>query len=191
VNTVSERTVLGRGSSVREAAAVEPDYLAEALDSGLTFVKDANEGGWTTDNGAWCQRDGDCAKGTAPTDGAHWIQATVTGSGTIKFWWKVSSQSGYDYLEFYIDGVRQSNPISGEVAWEDRSYPVSGGDSHSLKWRYVKDGSINEGDDCGWVDWVQWTGSVAEPATDAWSTLDYVEACPEGKLGTHPILFGT
>jgi YD repeat-containing protein len=110
----------------------------------------------------------------APTDGAHWIQATVTGSGTIKFWWKVSSQSGCDYLEFYIDNVLQSGRISGEVAWQEKSYPVSGGGSHTLKWRYVKDAGGSEGYDCGWVDWVQWNGTMTEPATDAWSTLNYV-----------------
>jgi hypothetical protein len=78
-----------------------------------------------------------------------------------------------------IDGVLQSGRISGEVAWQEKSYPVSGSGSHSLKWRYVKDGSGSEGYDCGWVDWVQWNGTMTEPATDAWATLDYVEACPE------------
>jgi RHS repeat-associated protein len=69
-----------------------------------------------------------------------------------------------------IDGVLQSGRISGEVAWQEKSYPVSGSGSHSLKWRYVKDGSINEGDDCGWVDWVQWNGSVTEPDPSSWVT---------------------
>jgi RHS repeat-associated protein len=40
-------------------------------------------------------------------------------------------------------------------------------------------GRNTTGDDCGWVDWVQWEGSVAEPDPNAWATLDYVEACPE------------
>jgi len=100
----------------------------------------------------------------------------IDSSETIKFYWKVSSEQEADYLEFYIDGTRQDR-ISGEVGWpaaptrplsffrrkqgggggQQRSYTVSSG-IHILKWRYVKDGSGQSGDDCGWVDFVQWTG---------------------------------
>ena len=27
-----------------------------------------------------------------------------------------------------------------------------------MQWCYVKNGSVSQGDDCGWVDFVQWTG---------------------------------
>ncbi|MCP4149017.1 MAG: S8 family serine peptidase, partial [bacterium] len=37
------------------------------------------------------------------------IETTITGPGTISFYWKVSSESGYDYLRFYIDGIEQSS----------------------------------------------------------------------------------
>src|SRR6185369_15186076 len=30
-----------------------------------------------------------------------WLEATVTGPGVLSFWWKVSSEQGYDWLEFY------------------------------------------------------------------------------------------
>lgn len=33
-----------------------------------------------------------------------WIATEVTGPGTLTFWWKVSSESGYDWLRFYLDG---------------------------------------------------------------------------------------
>jgi hypothetical protein len=32
------------------------------------------------------------------------------GPGIIRFYWKVSSQLGGDYLEFFIDSVRQRVP---------------------------------------------------------------------------------
>jgi RHS repeat-associated protein len=69
-----------------------------------------------------------------------------------------------------IDGVRQSDPISGEVAWQEKSYTVSGAGPHTLKWCYTKDGSGSEGHDCGYVDWVQWTGTMTEPDPNAWIT---------------------
>jgi len=37
------------------------------------------------------------------------------GPGVIRFYWKVSSQLG-DYVEFFIDGVRQAR-ISGSTDW--------------------------------------------------------------------------
>ncbi|MCP4158297.1 MAG: DUF4397 domain-containing protein, partial [bacterium] len=69
---------------------------------------------------------------------------------SISFYWKVSSESRYDYLEFYIDGVRQ-NRMSGTKSWRQRSYTVDSG-SHTIKWVYDKDSSVSSGSDCGWVD---------------------------------------
>jgi hypothetical protein len=79
-----------------------------------------------------------------------WMQTTVSGSGNLSFYWKVSSENGYDLLEFYIDGSLQ-NSISGSVDWQKIEYQLSPG-SHELKWRYVKDWSVTERDDAGWVD---------------------------------------
>jgi len=78
------------------------------------------------------------------------------------FWWKVSSEENYDFLQFYIDGELQ-HQISGEVDWQEKSYIVSGQGSHTLKWRYYKDFCEDEGEDCGWVDYVQWTGTPPPP----------------------------
>ena len=70
--------------------------------------------------------------------------------GTINFYKKVSSESGYDKLHFYIDDV-DKGPWSGEIAWGQMSYAVTAG-THTLKWSYTKDGSVNNGSDCAWVD---------------------------------------
>jgi len=103
-----------------------------------------------------------------------YLETQVQGSGTITFWWKVSSQSG-DELEFWV-GTTRLDHISGTETedWQQRTFTVSGTGPHTLKWRYVKDGGTSTGEDCGWVDWVQWHGPVQVPAADAWSTLNYV-----------------
>ena len=84
-----------------------------------------------------------------------WMQTTVVGPGTLSFWWRVSSESNWDWLEFYINGVRQ-NRIAGNVSWQQKTYSLSTG-TNVLQWRYVKDTSVNSGSDCGWVDKVVWT----------------------------------
>jgi RHS repeat-associated protein len=98
-----------------------------------------------------------------------WMQIGVEGPGTVKFQWKVSSESGYDYLEFWVDDI-QRDAISGSTNWAEKTFTVTGTGQHWLKWRYSKDGSESSGDDCGWLDGVQWAGS--DP-WDNWTTLLY------------------
>ncbi len=72
---------------------------------------------------------------------------------TLSFWWAVSSEPGYDYLEFYIDGVFVDR-ISGGFTWQKKSYALAAG-THTLYWRYIKDSSVNVGADAGYVDYVR------------------------------------
>jgi uncharacterized delta-60 repeat protein len=84
-----------------------------------------------------------------------WLETTVSGPGTLSFWWKVSSESGYDYLEFYLDGVLQSGRISGTADWQQGTCSIAAG-THTLRWRYSKDGSVSAGSDAGWLDEVSY-----------------------------------
>ncbi len=94
-----------------------------------------------------------------------WMQTTVTnGPGTLSFWWKVSCESGYDFLEFYLDSVLQSGRISGEIDWQQRSFTLGSG-THTLRWRYAKDISLSAGQDHGWVDQVSFVAEVIAQAT--------------------------
>jgi hypothetical protein len=80
------------------------------------------------------------------------ISINVTTDDQISFYRKVSSESNYDYLRFYIDGV-QIDEWSGEVDWEEVSFPITAGE-HTFTWSYEKDYSVSNGDDCAWVDYI-------------------------------------
>jgi len=71
----------------------------------------------------------------------------------ISFYYKVSSESGFDFLEFYINGIFQ-NKWSGEIGWlkYQKTYAASG--VVELKWRYMKDNMLSSGLDCAWIDQV-------------------------------------
>jgi PKD repeat protein len=71
---------------------------------------------------------------------------------SLSFWCRVSSESGYDYMKFYIDDIEVSS-WSGEVAWERSSYLLTQG-LHSLKWMYEKDDGFSSGEDCVWIDYI-------------------------------------
>jgi hypothetical protein len=124
--------------------------LGEALDApGLTW----SSGG----SGLWFGQttnthDGiDAAQsGTITDDQESWLETTLTGPTTLTFWWKVSSESGYDFLRFYTNNVEQFT-ITGEIGWEQRTVNIPAG-TRTLRWRYTKDGSLSGGLDRGWVD---------------------------------------
>ncbi len=82
------------------------------------------------------------------------IYTTVTGPGTLYFWWKVSSEANWDFLRFYINETEQTN-ISGLSNWQNLSFSLPSGE-HTLKWQYTKDGSVKGGSDAGWLDQVVW-----------------------------------
>jgi hypothetical protein len=107
----------------------------------------------------------DAARSGTITGGQDcWMQTTITGPGTLCYWWKVSSESGYDFLEFYLDGVLQRGRISGEVNWQQVSINLPDG-SHSVKWRYKKDWATSSGQDAGWVDEVSFLPDNPSPVT--------------------------
>ena len=78
------------------------------------------------------------------------LPMTVSETGTISFWKKVSSESSYDFLRFYIDGVLQGS-WSGSVNWSVVSFAVTPG-PQIFSWTYYKDGSVSTGSDCAWID---------------------------------------
>lgn len=89
------------------------------------------------------------------------LELNLTSAGTVAFFRKVSSESGYDYLKFYIDNVLQGQ-WSGTVAWSEVSYSVTAG-LHTFKWIYSKDGNTVSGSDCAWVDKILFPPYAAIP----------------------------
>jgi len=79
--------------------------------------------------------------------------STTTEAGEFSFYHLVSSEVGYDFLTFYIDGNEQDTWSGTGNTWTEASYNISAG-SHTFKWEYSKDGSVGEGDDCAWVDYI-------------------------------------
>jgi len=78
------------------------------------------------------------------------ITLDVRSEGEISFYRKVSSESGYDKLYFFIDGVEQGE-WSGEVSWGEEHYTLTTG-QHELAWIYEKDVYVSSGSDCAWLD---------------------------------------
>ena len=94
-----------------------------------------------------------CAKSAAISDyesSVLYIDLDVAVAGELSFFFKVSSESGYDKLHFKIDNEEKSS-WSGEIDWTRTSYMLTPG-SHRLEWSYTKDVTMSSGSDCAWID---------------------------------------
>ena len=92
----------------------------------------------------------------------------------ISFYVKTSTETGYDFLNFYVDDDRYGR-WAGETGWTYVSYVIPQG-THRLKWSYEKDGGAVGGQDCVWVD------NIVLPPTEV--VLDVNEDGPSTGSGT-------
>jgi carboxypeptidase T len=106
------------------------------------------------------------------------ITLTFSSGGVISFYRKVSSEAGYDYLRFYIDGVQQGS-WAGEIAWSEVFYPVTAG-THTMKWSYIKDEAVVSGSDCAWVDFINFPPIIPppDPADISINPLSFTQSLP-------------
>ena len=88
------------------------------------------------------------------------LNITIASSQTLTFFLRISSESGWDFLRFYINGTLQ-NSWSGTTAWTQVSYNLTAG-TYTFRWRYEKDSSASSGEDKVYIDDVR-IGQIATP----------------------------
>ena len=131
--------------------------IIESFETGDFSAYDWEFGGsanWTIEStgaydGTYCVKSGDI---TDSQQSVLKVQLEVLADGEISFYTKVSSESNYDKLFFFIDNAEKGN-WSGEEGWTMSSFPITKG-THTIEWRYSKDYSYDEGEDCAWVDMI-------------------------------------
>jgi len=126
-----------------ETGSLDPAMWVNSPSSPWTF--DTNE----PYEGTYCVKSGTISHSQ---ETALNLTYTVGDTDSIAFYCKVSSESGYDKLYFYIDNVEKDN-WSGSVAWTRAQYAVTAG-LHTFTWKYKKDNSVSSGSDCCWIDFV-------------------------------------
>jgi hypothetical protein len=154
--TVSSNAVL---------TVLPPITLGDAVDaSNLTWLT-VGEASWKGQGGVTHDGVDAAGSGVISHDQQSSLRTTVTGPGTVTYWWKVSSEFNYDYAYFYVDGIERAR-ISGEVNWQERTFSVPEGD-RMLEWVYRKDPNVNGGLDKAWVDQVSFSVSNPPPVIAA------------------------
>ena len=118
------------------------------------------------------------------------VTMDVIGYDDISFYYKVSSEAGSDFLNFYID----NNLIafwSGEQPWEFFTCQVKPG-YHTFKWAFKKDNQISQGLDGGWIDYIVFPSCNLNGTLKALANAIPDEFCGggESQLGAY-VLGGT
>jgi len=154
-------TPSGKGVEGSTSHSIGTMSLGEAVDNTQLSWSTGGNANWFGEVNTYYYDHDAAQSGDIGNSQNTWIKTTVDGPGTIKFYWKVSSEQNYDYLRFYIDGSQKAK-ISGNVGWQQKTYSVGSG-SHELMWKYTKDVSVSSGDDCGWIDKVEWIPEQNQP----------------------------
>jgi hypothetical protein len=156
--------------------------LCDALDNcNLTFVT-GGAASWFGQTQV--SQDGvDAAQsGVITHEQESFLTTTVNGSGTLSFFWKVSSEPDFDFLELRIDGALDRR-VSGEIDWVRVELNLPG-PTHTVQWRYIKDESENTGLDRAWVDQVGFVANQTAPTvtTEAVTAIGTTTATAGGNV---------
>jgi hypothetical protein len=147
-------------SSVKTATYESDWTIGDAVGAPHLLFTTGGDAEWFIQPQVKYDGEGAAQSGAITHNQQSWLKTVVTGPGTISFWWKVASESGYDKLSFHVGGAKAAE-ISGLVDWQQQSIFVPEG-SHELKWTYAKDGSITHHADAGWLDAVVWADESTE-----------------------------
>lgn len=123
--------------------------LGDALDNSALTWSTSGEQGWFGQGNIFNSNGSAAQSGAINDNGISSVTTIVTGPKKISFIWKVLSEEGYDFLRFYIDGVKQAE-ISGDIV-EVKEFYIKEGE-HTLTWSYEKDESFYFSYDAGWID---------------------------------------
>jgi PKD repeat protein len=161
------------GYAVEHEYAVTIGLIVEDWETGNMSQFDWQTGGnsnWavSTQNpyeGTYCIK-----SGSLGDNQSNWLSLTydVLTADSVSFWYKVSSESSYDFLRFYIDNTELA-AWSGEAGWARIAFAVTTG-SHTFKWEYDKDYSVAGGSDCSWVDFIVFPAAVFDASFTASAT---------------------
>lgn len=76
------------------------------------------------------------------------LHTTFAGGGSFDF--RTDSETGWDFLEFHINGERIER-WSGSLGWQTFQFNVAAG-THLFEWRFVRDPTFGEGQNAVWID---------------------------------------
>ena len=115
----------------------------------------------------YCLKSGNA--GVASSTSSIQVSVDISRDGLMSFFIKPSTENNWDYGYFYIDGT-QKGSYCGAGNWSEKEFAITTG-THTFKWAYTKDGSVNSNDDCIYLDNISFIHDPA-PAETGWIGYD-------------------
>lgn len=143
--------------TVVDSAVIDAPISAALNVSGgsLVFSNDAGHP-WTVDSETFAGRTvaKSAINGMANTSTAIRLNAGMLHAGDrLSFDWLASSEGGtWDYASFIVNGTVAATIGGTDNDWENFVYTVAADGEYVFEWKYQKDGSRDQGDDCVYVD---------------------------------------
>ena len=131
-----------------------PRPVTDGFESGdlsaLAWTTSGNQP-WVVQNsivssGAYAARSGAIASGQS----SILLLTNITATGVGSFDYKVSSETNFDSLQFYLNGDLLQT-WSGEAGWATYQFALQSG-TNTFEWRYVKDPVTSAGLDAAFID---------------------------------------
>jgi hypothetical protein len=88
------------------------------------------------------------------------LQASFAAAGTVSFFHREETAAGWDFLQFYRNGVVQQT-WSGVNAAAQYNAPVPAG-NHTFVWRFERAGFVDAGQNAVWIDDITLEGGVPQ-----------------------------
>jgi uncharacterized repeat protein (TIGR02543 family) len=170
--------------------------LAEAVDAAALSFTTGGYADWSVDaaNG---YTNGVSAKSGAICDGQEsWVEATVSGAGTLVFRWNVMGgvhrNNPFAYAKVEVDGVQQAQEHMTE-GWKEQMVVLEGAGSHLIRWTYLRTSDRAAEGDCAWIDAVTWTpsGAAAGVVVEVDGVAVEFETAADGKTRAAAVAAGT
>jgi Regulator of chromosome condensation (RCC1) repeat/Immunoglobulin domain len=151
---------------VIEPPVVRGQTLAQALNTtNLTWTTSGAYGGWYSETTTTHDGVSAADSGSVHSSGTSTLQTTVTGPGTLTFWW--TNPSFDNRLSFTVGGVTLTYIIL-YTTWQQQTFYLASG-SQTLQWVYSV--STSPGDSYhGYVDQVSYTPGATAPRITAQPT---------------------
>lgn len=156
------------------------DLFATALDAEPLRFETGGDADWFVQEDEAHQGGSAMRSGAIAYGQSSWIETTVDGPGTLSFWWKVSSSSfygSYDSVAVLVDGTEWGSISGTGGGWTEKTINISEPGSHTIRWKYLKNGGYAVGSDCAWLDAVTWTPLDVGPDPE-WTTGTYSSFSP-------------
>ena len=179
--TITETTTI---KAVAVKDGIKSDYVLATLtktDMTLAEAAGATDLAFTTcANAPWTP----CVDETSPIGSAAisgiigdntntWIETSVSGSGTLSFFWRVECEEDeygdatWDRLVVYTNGIEIAR-IDGITQWQEYNLVFSDGGTHTIRWEFLKDGFDEyETADMAWISGITWLPGICGTVVDA------------------------